>query len=57
MKSFTYHLPIALGVFAILLLLVTDLAFTRDVRVLATLLAPTLWLAVELVLGKTPERK
>lgn len=57
MKSISYHLPVVLGGFVVLLLLMTDLAFTRDVRVLATVLVPTLWLVIDLVLGKTPEQK
>ncbi|MBI5301444.1 MAG: hypothetical protein HY868_04845 [Chloroflexi bacterium] len=57
MKSLAYHLPIALVAFLLALLLATDLAFTRDARVLATLLAPTLWIGLDVLFGKAPARQ
>lgn len=40
------HLPFALLLFLVLFLGATDLAIGVDVRVLATLLAPILWLGL-----------
>jgi len=41
-----YHLPLALIVFVIILLGATDLAIGVERPVLATLLAPTLWVGL-----------
>ncbi len=43
MIDLRYHLPLALVIFVIVLLGVTDLAIGVGLSVLVTLLAPTLW--------------
>lgn len=51
MQSLWRHLPFMLGIFFALVLGLTDQAVGAEPKVLATLLAPVLWLGLYLLLG------
>ncbi len=51
MKNVLYHLPFGLVALWCLGLLATDLVFGANARVMATLLAPALWLGLYWLAG------
>lgn len=49
MKSIAFYFPLVLIAFLILMLGLTNQAVSADVRVMATLLAPMLWIGLGLL--------
>lgn len=51
MQTLSRHLPLALVIFLVLVLGLTDQAVGAEPKILTTLLAPVLWLGLYVLLG------